>query len=82
MRPGVGWCQDRALLEIIQPHLAKAQKGIVTYESSHSEEAEPTLLTRSLVLPPSLPTFPLHAVPSPDTSEVEGYILWDSVRAL
>lgn len=31
----------RGHLEIIQPHLARAQKGLVIYEGSHSEEPEP-----------------------------------------
>lgn len=65
-RPGVAWCQDGALLEIISPILpSKAQKRTVTYEG-RSKEPEPSLLAHSLVLPlflpPSLPNLLLHAV--------------------
>lgn len=40
-RPGVDRCPEESLLKIIQPLLAKAQKGLVTYERSHSEEPNP-----------------------------------------
>lgn len=40
-RPGVDWCPESSLLKIIQPLLAKAQKGLVIYERSHSKEPNP-----------------------------------------